>query len=597
MIKSNAPLLPRIFKAKGKPDSRTEPLPKISAFKISALYALVGGLWILFSDRLLALLCRDFEVFSHLQTLKGWFYVAATAWMLYVLIRYSQEELRESKRTLATLLSNLPGMAFRCRADRDWTMEFVSAGCLHLTGYPPSDLIHNAKVSFAQLIYTEDREYLWKEMQKALREERPFQFISRMMGAAGEEKWVWMQGCAVLFPEGQLPILEGFITDITTHKLAEDALRESEEKHRTLVESSSDAIILADRERRIVSFNRAFLELFGFESHEVQGESIRMIHPSEESYRFFGRKAFAAIERTGSFRTEWELMHRDGTLFPVDAVLSGIRDSDGSIRSYVAIIRDITERKAAEAELKKHRNHLEEVIKERTLQLESAQKALVQKEKLKTLGAISAEVAHEIRNPLVSIGGFARRLQKKYPDSLEADIILKESQRLENILNRIRDYLKPIEMLPRECSVNSVLTDCLTLLSVELEREHVSLRLDLDPGLHSAYTDPSVMCEIIVNLVRNAAKDIDKGKALTIKTSESELHITIELRSPGLAPRTQNPETLFLPFDECAQSTGVPLSCRLIEEAGGLLSFAQEQDDAVIAVSLPRVPQPIPRGA
>ena len=73
-------------------------------------------------------------------------------------IQRSQEELRESQRTFATLLSNLPGLAYRCRNDRDWTMEFVSEGCYLLTGYHPEDLVNSSKISYAQLIHPDDQQ-------------------------------------------------------------------------------------------------------------------------------------------------------------------------------------------------------------------------------------------------------------------------------------------------------------------------------------------------------------------------------------------------------------------------------------------------------
>ncbi|MBU1397760.1 MAG: hypothetical protein KKH85_02510 [Proteobacteria bacterium] len=79
----------------------------------------------------------------------------------------------------------------------------------------------------------------------------------------------------------------------------------------------------------------------------------------------------------------------------------------------------------------------------------------------------------------MSIGGFARRLQEKFPGLREADIILKESQRLGKILGRIRDYLKPVEIQPRKCSVNDLLRDCVDLLSPELTSRGIRCRLEL----------------------------------------------------------------------------------------------------------------------
>ncbi len=135
------------------------------------------------------------------------------------------QELHESHRSFATLLSNLPGSVYRCRNDRDWTMEFISDGCLELTGYWPSDLIRNHTLSYADLILPEDRESVWHDVQEAVSKKMPFQLVYRIKTAEGDVKWVWEQGRGVFSSKGELEALEGFITDFTEQKLAEEKLR------------------------------------------------------------------------------------------------------------------------------------------------------------------------------------------------------------------------------------------------------------------------------------------------------------------------------------------------------------------------------------
>jgi PAS domain S-box-containing protein len=136
------------------------------------------------------------------------------------------EALRESQRALSTLMSNLPGMAYRRRNDEDWTLEFVSEGCLDLTGHPPSELVENRTTAYAQLVHPEDREVVWQAVQTALREKRPFQSTYRIVTQAGEEKWAWEQGRGVHSPEGNLLALEGFVTDATERVLAHQILEQ-----------------------------------------------------------------------------------------------------------------------------------------------------------------------------------------------------------------------------------------------------------------------------------------------------------------------------------------------------------------------------------
>ncbi len=147
----------------------------------------------------------------------------------------AQEALHESQRMLETLMGNLPGMAYRCRNDRDWTMEFVSQGCRELTGYDTEALLLNRDLSYNDVIHPDDRERIWAEVQDALGRRKSFQLLYRINDASGEEKWVWEQGIGVFDDGGGLLALEGFITDITERVKAEKSLAEHRDHLEELV--------------------------------------------------------------------------------------------------------------------------------------------------------------------------------------------------------------------------------------------------------------------------------------------------------------------------------------------------------------------------
>ncbi|HEX8362242.1 MAG TPA: PAS domain S-box protein [Longimicrobium sp.] len=137
----------------------------------------------------------------------------------------AEEVLRESRRMLATLLDNLPGMAYRCRNTPGWPMEFVSAGSLGLTGYPADRLVGAGGPWFADLVHPQDRAGLWENVQRAVAEGKPFQSEYRIRTASGEEKWVWEQGVGVVSAGGELVALEGLILDVTEEKRAKSTLQ------------------------------------------------------------------------------------------------------------------------------------------------------------------------------------------------------------------------------------------------------------------------------------------------------------------------------------------------------------------------------------
>lgn len=128
------------------------------------------------------------------------------------------EALKESERSKSVLLSHLPGIAYRCRFDREWTMLFVSDGCFRLTGYRAEDLINNKKLSFNKLIVQEYADILWKEWERVIALKIPFQFEYEIITASGERKWVWEMGQGIYDDNGNVEALEGIIIDIDESK-------------------------------------------------------------------------------------------------------------------------------------------------------------------------------------------------------------------------------------------------------------------------------------------------------------------------------------------------------------------------------------------
>ena len=136
-----------------------------------------------------------------------------------------EQALAESVRSKSVLLSHLPGMAYRCRYDHDWTMEYVSDGCLELTGYTVSSLIGNHDMSFNDLIAPEYREILWQQWKQVLAGRKPFKYEYEIITRAGERKWVIEMGQGLFDSDGGVEALEGIILDISDRKSMERVLQ------------------------------------------------------------------------------------------------------------------------------------------------------------------------------------------------------------------------------------------------------------------------------------------------------------------------------------------------------------------------------------
>lgn len=136
----------------------------------------------------------------------------------------AEKDLRESERSHAVLLSNLPGMAYRCKYDHEWTMLFVSEGCLELTGYPSSSLINNRDISYSDMISPKYQDCLWEKWIKVVKNRTKLAEEYEIITASGETKWVFEQGQAIYDETGNVEALEGLVVDITDRKRKEDEI-------------------------------------------------------------------------------------------------------------------------------------------------------------------------------------------------------------------------------------------------------------------------------------------------------------------------------------------------------------------------------------
>jgi two-component system sensor histidine kinase HydH len=608
---------------------------------------------------------------------------------------------------------------------------FHGPSCEAVTGYT-SEEFSSDPFLWIRMVPPEDQAVVQKQAVEVLSGQDPRSIEHRIMRKDGRLRWVSNSLVPNYDLQGNLVSYDGLIRDITNRKIAEETLRESEERYRQLVETMNEGLAMADQDYIFTFVNERLAEMLAYPRQEMIGRHImEFVH---DDYKQFmqGEMARRQEGKANSYEIDWRA--KDGRRVYTLISPRGFYDATGKFIGSLGVLTDITDRKIAEEALQKAHAELERRVQERTAELmttnqqlkreiedrkkiekelresetryrllinnvpsivyrgykdwsvdfmdekvksltgygmeefnsrqkkwsdvilsrdfnvaregfvralktnksyvreyrietkggetlwiqdrgqivcdeageieyvsgvffdvterKQLQRALVHREKLNTLGTIAAEVAHEIRNPLVSLGGFARRLQQKFPELSECEIILEQSERLEKILSRIRNYLKPVEIHPQECSVNKILTDCVSLLSPETELRRVECQVDLNPHLSQVYTDPDILTQIFVNLILNAIEAMESGGVLKIRTFETGPDLFIEFKNPSSKPEVQHPELLFMPFAEGGESIGLPLCYRLLKNMGGLLSFTPEKDHIVFTVSLPKQATP-----
>lgn len=156
--------------------------------------------------------------------------------------RVYQQQLENNHQFLTSLLNNLPGMAFRCQNTSNWDMIYVSQGCLKLTGYTPEEIILSKNPPFGNLIHAEDKDYVWKRVQKAIHDQLPYEVEYRITTKDNQEKWVWEKGESLVLPDDQTIIIEGFINDVTNFKELEQKLKENDRLKTAFLQNVSHEI-------------------------------------------------------------------------------------------------------------------------------------------------------------------------------------------------------------------------------------------------------------------------------------------------------------------------------------------------------------------
>lgn len=259
----------------------------------------------------------------------------------------TEEKLQKSEKQLSNLMSNLPGMAYRCKYNTTWTMEFVSQGCVDLTGYQASELVDNNLISYAELIHPEDRESVYKSIALAVKQKSSFQLVYRIRTIDGIEKWVWEKGNAILSNKKKVEALEGFIIDISNRVHAEHALKESEELYKKLIATLPDIIAITNIKGEILFLNEVGIRFSGYKNfEEVKTKNfIQFIAPSDKQ-RIIRNFKVALKKNIGPQEYKFVNIHGEEFLFEIQReILTG---SDDSPYGLIFSCRDITFRKKTE---------------------------------------------------------------------------------------------------------------------------------------------------------------------------------------------------------------------------------------------------------
>jgi len=366
---------------------------------------------------------------------------------------------------------------------------------------------------------------------------------------------------------------------------------EARERLTAILDVTTDLVAISDLSARLLYLNGAGQSFLGLTAEESLGLPIAGLVP-ERLRPVVQDEILPTLLRDGRWTGEAVLLARDGREVAVSVVAVAHRAADGAVEFLSAIVRDMTERKRIEAELRRQRE------------------ALYQTEKLTTMGTVLAGVAHELNNPLTAVTGYANLLRQDLagtPSATRAENIAHAADRCASI---VRNFLALARKYPPERQVvrlNDIARDAAELLAYHLRVDGIEVRLDLEEGLPVLWADPHQLHQVVVNLITNARDELRKAPAprrLTLRTragkTRGRVAVDVEDTGPGVSAEIR--DRIFEPFfttKPVGQGTGLGLSlCHgIVEGHGGTLSLVSEPGaGAIFRVELPVVVPPTPSG-
>lgn len=258
----------------------------------------------------------------------------------------SLDEKREkSEKTLANLINNLPGTAYRCQIDDNYTMDFLSNGVLELTGYKPDELINNKVCSYADIIHPDDINYVNDSVRSGVENNTTFTMEYRIISKDNEIKWVWEKGSVVYDKIENKNILEGIIHDITDLKQSQIEVN----RLTTAVNSTANGMIITNLDAEILWVNPAFTKLTGYSLDEVIGEKTNLLLSDIHTDEFYNN-IWNTVKSGKVWQDEIVTTKKDGSLSYQEMTITPVKDENGVITNFIAVITDITERMISEGE-------------------------------------------------------------------------------------------------------------------------------------------------------------------------------------------------------------------------------------------------------
>jgi len=488
--------------------------------------------------------------------------------------------LEEQRRQFKTLLETIPDLVWL--KDNDGVFLFCNQRFEAMIGEKAKTIVGKT-----------DYDFFDKELADAFRQ---MDKTAMQTGIATmNEEWV-------TFPsDGHRELLETIKTPLKNDKnesigvlgIAHDitARTRNEERLRKLslaVEQSANAVVITDRDSTIDYVNQRFTEMTGYSRDDVIGKTPRILHSGQTPKETYVQ-LWDALMKGKSWSGEFINLRKNGEKYFESAVITPLRDKDGTVTHFVAIKEDITDKKQIERELINHRQHLEELVKNRTVELESAKLQAETANRAKS--TFLANMSHEIRTPMNAIIGFAHLISRHIKDEEPQEMvskIIRSGKHLLGIINDILDLSKIEEeaLILEETTflTSAIIDNVCSMIQDPIFHKGLELIVNNDPELDTlpVIGDPLRLRQILVNYLGNAVKFTEKGRIiLNTVVSQKRAHdvkLRFEVQDTGIGISDEQKVFVFDSFVQADSLTtrkhggtglGLAISRQLARMMGG----------------------------
>jgi two-component system sensor kinase FixL len=340
------------------------------------------------------------------------------------------------------------------------------------------------------------------------------------------------------------------VRDETNYRNAIRQLQASEQRFRTILDTATNAVLSIDEDHKLILFNDAAERIFQYRREEILGKNLNILIPAQygDHYRyvrrFLDKRESDLVGKTISLTA----LRKTGEEFPIELSLS-FMEMEGKV-TFTAIIRDVSEEKQLE-------------------------RKLLQSERLAAVGQAVAHVVHELKNPLMIIGGFTGQIRKGLSndkDLNKLDMILEELARLERLVAGLGDFTKTYRLVKRYADVNSVITDVIKIISELYHQDQYGFRVYLSENVPEISCDPDKLKQVFINIISNGIEAMADGGIITVSSRRTRDGIEVRITDEGVGIPETSLAHIFEPFyttRKRGSGLGLSISYRIVEAHEG----------------------------